>query len=115
MEAIMKKRFGVLRFLASVLKILAIVTAALAVLGGLVIFIMSFAGGDALSSLGLGATGGVLAGLFTAFMIILFGAIYSLFMYGYGELLMLLISMEENTYKTTSLLEEVIKEEEKTE
>ncbi len=111
----MKKRFGVLRFMASVLKILAIVSAALAVLGGLVVFIMSFAGGGAMEAFGFDAAGGVLAGLFTAFMIILVGAIYSLFMYGYGELLMLLISMEENTFKTTTLLEEVIKEEEKTE
>jgi len=49
-------------------------------------------------------------GLFTAFVIILFGAIYALFLYGYGELLMLLISLEENTHKTTTLLEEVINE-----
>jgi len=35
----MKKRFGVLHFLASVLKILGIVAAALAALGGLITFI----------------------------------------------------------------------------
>jgi len=107
----MKKRFGVLNFLASVLKILAIVTAVLAVLGGLVIFIMSFAGGDMLSAFGLDTGGGVLIGLFTAFMVILFGGLYALFMYGSGELILLLISIEENTHKTTSLLKEVTSEE----
>ena len=106
----MKKRFGVLHFLASVLKILGIVAAALAALGGLITFIMSFAGGGMMSAFGFDTSGGILVGLFTAFVIILFGAIYALFLYGYGELLMLLISLEENTHKTTTLLEEVINE-----
>ena len=33
-----------------------------------------------------------------------------LIMYGYGELLMLLVSMEDNTFRTVKLLEEVISE-----
>jgi len=107
----MKKRFGVLRVLASILKILGIVTAALAVLGGLIAFVMSFAGGDMFSALGVDSTGGVLAGLMLAFGIVVLGAVYALILYGYGELLMLFISMEENTFKTVSLLEEVTSEE----
>lgn len=106
----MKKRFGVLRFMASVLKIFGIVVAALAVLGGLITFILSFAGGDMFSAMGVDSAGGVLMGLFAAFLIILFGALNALFIYGYGELLMLLIAMEENTLKTTQLLDEVINE-----
>jgi len=107
----MKKKFGVLRFTASVLKIFGIVVAALSVLGGLITFILSFAGGDLFSSMGVDSAGGILMGLFGAFMIILFGALFALFIYGYGELLMLLISMEENTGKTVQLLQEVITEE----
>lgn len=107
----MKKRFGVLRVLASILKILGIVTAALAVLGGLIAFVMSFAGGDMFRALGVDSTGGVLAGLMGAFIIVVVGALYSVILYGYGELLMLLISMEENTFKTVKLLEEVTSEE----
>ena len=107
----MKKRFGVLRVLSSILKILGIVTAALAVLGGLITFVISFAGGDMFSAMGIDTTGGVLAGLMLAFGIIVIGALYALFLYGYGELLMLLISMEENTFKTVQLLEEVTSEE----
>ena len=107
----MKKRFGVLRVLSSILKILGIVVAALAVLGGLIAFVMSFAGGDIFQSMGIDSTGGVLAGLMGAFMIVVMGAMYAIFLYGYGELLMLLISMEENTFKTVKLLEDVTSEE----
>ncbi len=107
----MKKRFGVLRVLSSILKILGIVVAALAVLGGLIAFVMSFAGGDLFQSMGIDSNGGVLAGLVGAFMIVVMGALYAVFLYGYGELLMLLISMEENTFKTVKLLEDVTSEE----
>ena len=96
----MKKRFGVLRVLASILKILGIVSAALAVLGGLIVFVMSFAGGDVFQSMGIDSTGGVLAGLMGAFMIVVMGAMYAIFLYGYGELLMLLISMEQKLYSS---------------
>ena len=107
----MKKRFGVLRVLSSILKILGIVTAALAVLGGLIAFVMSFAGGDMFQAFGLDSTGGVLAGLMSAFIIVVVGALNAVILYGYGELLMLLISMEENTFKTVKLLEDVTSEE----
>jgi len=107
----MKKRFGVLKVLASILKVLGIIVAALAVLGGLITFVVSIAGGNMLSQFGFDAAGGVLAGLFGAFMIILFGAFYALLLYGYGELLMLLISMEDNTHRTVKLLEDVISDE----
>jgi len=40
------------------------------------------------------------------------GLIYAVMLYGYGELLMLLLSMEDNTFRTVKLLEDVIKEEE---
>jgi len=106
----MKKRFGVLKVLSTILKILGIVTAALAVLGGLITFVMSFAGGDLLGAFGFDATGGVLAGLLGAFMIVVFGALYALMLYGYGELIMLLISLEDNTFRTVKLLEEVTSE-----
>jgi hypothetical protein len=107
----MKKRFGVLRVLSSILKILGIVTAALAVLGGLIALVMSFAGADMFNALGLGPTGGALAGLMGAFIVVVVGAVYALILYGYGELIMLFISMEENTFRTVSLLEDVTSEE----
>jgi len=107
----MKKRFGVLRILATIMKILGIITAALAVLGGLGMFIFSVAGGgNMLSYYGIDAASGAVAGLLSGFMIIFLGALYAAFIYGYGELLMLFVSMEDNTHRTVKLLEEVISE-----
>jgi hypothetical protein len=107
----MKKRFGVLRVLATVLKVLGIVAAALSVLGGLISMVMSFAGGDLWAAFGFDANSGFFAGLLSAFMVIVVGVLYAVMMYGYGELIMLFLSMEENTYNTAKMLEEVIKDE----
>lgn len=107
----MKKRFAVLQIVSTILKILGIVTAALAVLGGLITFVMSFVGGDLFNQFGMPSDNGVLAGLLGAFMIVIFGGLSALFLYGYGELIMLLISMEDSTFRTVKLLEEVTSEE----
>ena len=106
----MKKRFGVLRALASILKILGIGAAIVAVIGALIAFVMAFAGGDMFKAFGFDTTSGALAGLMGAFMILVVGALYAIFLYGYGELLMLLIAMEDNTFRTVKLLEEVTSE-----
>lgn len=106
----MKKRFGVLRVLSTIMKILGIVVAALSVLGGLVTFIMSLAGGDMFAAFGIDTAGGVLMGLLGAFVIVVAGALYALVIYGYGELIMLMVSMEDNTFRTVKLLEEVTSE-----
>jgi hypothetical protein len=71
----MKKRFGVLRFIANFLKALGIVVAALGVLGGLALLIMSFAGGDMWSSLGYDANSGFLVGLLGSFGVFISGVL----------------------------------------
>jgi len=106
----MKKRFGVLRILATVLKILGIVVAAIAVLGGLGTLIMSFTGGSLFSALGVDANSGFFVGLLSSFSIVVVGFFYAVFLYGFSELLLLLLSMEDNTFKTVKLLEDVIKD-----
>ena len=106
----MKKRFGVLRLLATILKVLGIVVAAFAVLGGLGTLIMSFAGGDLWSSIGYDANSGFFVGLIGSFGIVIGGILYAVILYGYGELLLLLLSMEDNTFKTVKLLEDVVKD-----
>ena len=106
----MKKRFGVLRILATILKVLGIITAALAVLGALGTLIVSFAGGDIWSMIGYDANSGFFVGIVGSFGILILGILYAVMLYGYGELLMLLLSMEDNTFKTVQLLEEVIKD-----
>jgi len=106
----MKKRFGVLRVLATVLKVLGIITAALAVLGALGTLIASFAGGNLWSMLGYDANTGFFVGLLGSFGMLILGVLYAAVMFGYGELIMLFISMEANTLKTVALLEDVIKD-----
>jgi len=106
----MKKRFGVLRVLAAVLKVLGIVVAALAVLGGLGALIISFAGGDLLSTFGYEVNSGFFVGIIVSISIVVIGVFYAVILYGYGELLMLLLSLEDNTFKTVKLLEDVIKD-----
>ena len=101
----MKKRFGVLQLIATVLKVLGIVVAALGVLGGLGTLIMSIAGGDMWSSLGYDANSGFFVGLIGSFGILIGGILYA-----YGELLLLLLSMEDNTFRTVKLLEDVVKD-----
>ena len=106
----MKKRFGILRILASILKVLGIVAAAFAVLGGLGALVMSFIGGNMFSTLGVDANSGFFVGLASSFGIVIVGMLYAVVLYGYGELLTLLLSMEDNTFKTVKLLEDVIKD-----
>lgn len=106
----MKKRFGVLKILATIMKVLAIVVAAFAVLGGIGTLIMSFAGSSLWSQFGYDANSGFFVGLLGSFSVVVFGLFYAVIMYGYGELLMLLLSMEDNTFKTVKLLEDVIKD-----
>jgi len=107
----MKKRFGILRILASILKILGVVVAALSILGGLISFVMSFAGTDLFAAMGLDSVSGIFVGILGSFVMIVAGLLYAIMLYGYGELLMLMISIEENTYRTVTLLEDVTKEE----
>lgn len=106
----MKKRFGVLRVLATILKVMGIVVAALSVLGGLVSLVMSFGGGNIWDSFGLDPNSGFFFGLLGAFGVVVGGVLYAVMLYGYGELLLLLLSMEDNTFKTVKLLEDVIKD-----
>jgi len=107
----MKKRFQVLRIIANVLKILAIVVAAVALVAGLVTFVIGLAGGQVWNMAGLDSSTGFLTGLVGSFAIILGGALYALMMYGYGELIFLLLALEENTHSTVQLLEKANKEE----
>jgi hypothetical protein len=106
----MKSRFGVLRILATILKVLGIITAALSVLGALGTLVASFAGGNLWSMLGYDANSGFFVGLVGAFGILILGALYAVIMYAYGEFIMLMLAMEDNTFKTVKLLEDVIKD-----
>jgi hypothetical protein len=105
----MKKRFQVLRIIATVFRVLGIVTAAVALVLALIIIVMSMAGGQVWQLFGIDANTGFFGGLIAAFLIILLGALKALIMYGIGELINLLLSLEENTHNTVLLLEKSAK------
>jgi hypothetical protein len=99
----MQKRFGVLRFTAGVFKVLGIVAAIFAVVAcGLTVaavsaspqMITSFTGSGDLVDMG---SGGTVAGLFGAFLVLAGGLITALCLFALGELIDLLIATEENT------------------
>lgn len=100
------KRFGVLRFFGTLLKVLAwivlvlgILTAIGAVVGGS--FLTSILPAEQAAQLGgLGPAGGIITGLF----ILIFSLLYFLVLYVAGEQLHLWIAVEENTRLTAALL-----------
>jgi hypothetical protein len=101
----MKKRFPFLHVLATIFRILAIVAAAVALVASLVTLVMAMAGGQIWSIFGVDANTGFFGGLFAAFIEVLIGFFYALMLYGYGEMINLMLALEENTHNTVQLLE----------
>jgi hypothetical protein len=103
------KRFGVLRFFGTLLKVIAWIVLILSILAAIGV---ALAGGSLVDSLGpalgdqsgmagiIGTGGGILAGLF----ILIFGLMYFLFLYVAGESIHLQLAVEENTRLTAALL-----------
>lgn len=99
-------RFGVLRFIGNLLKVVAWIWLVLSVIGAIG---MAIAGSSLLSMadgmMGINAnwipaTGGVIGGIAILFI----GLIYFLFFYGIGEGIQMLLAVEENTRLTAALL-----------
>lgn len=102
------KRFGVLRFFGTLLKVLAWIILVIAVLAAILAVVFgSMAGGGQVASpvpgmdlSVLGPAGGVVGGIF----ILLGGLLYFLILYVSGESIHLQIAVEENTRLTAALL-----------
>ena len=98
-------RFGVLRFIGNLLKVVAWILLALSIIGAIG---MAIAGNTLIplvsSSAGLDdmltASGGVIGGIVLLFI----GLIYFLFFYAIGEGIQMLLATEENTRLTAALL-----------
>lgn len=108
----MQKRYGVLRFISGFYKVVGIIMGIFTLLSALGICATSVLGTSGLTQtlqnsglpVGLGA-GSVVVGILAAFMTIIFGALSALGIYAFGELISLMISMEENTRVTAALLQ----------
>jgi hypothetical protein len=105
------KRFGVLRLVGWILKVLAWIVLVSSILAA--IFAGIAAGGSGLTLLsGLVPAGSVLeqvlsstaSGIFVGLIILVVGAIYFLILYASGESLHLQLAVEENTRLTAALL-----------
>lgn len=105
----MEKKFKILRLIGSIYKILGIIAAVLTIVGSLGICVTSVAGSafmetfeDQLGTL----ISGTVAGIIAAGVTLLYGAIMALMLYGLGEGMFLLISLEENTRKTAHYMQQ---------
>jgi hypothetical protein len=98
----MEKKYGFLRAFSVIMKILAW----LILIGSLVTaFVLVVAGGVSPTQMGeFSRFSGVVTGAFMGVIAIIFGILYFLFFYASAELIMLLISIEENTRKSAQLL-----------
>lgn len=109
----MEKRYKVLRFIGKLYKILGIISAVITILTAISLCLVSVLGGSAMnravremSGVPVGVrAGGAVAGIILAVIAILNGGIVAISLYGLGEVVDLIINLEENTRKTTHLLE----------
>jgi hypothetical protein len=104
----MGNKFRVLRVVATIIKILAWIVLVLGVLGGCASLVLGLMGGAGGTPRGGGAELAILGGLFGAFsgvVVIIFAALQFLFLYAWGELIYLLLALEENTRFTAERLQ----------
>lgn len=97
-----EKKYPVLRVLSVIYKILGGIVAAFTILGAIGSCIVGIAGGAALGELErelgtpLPGVGGAVGGIIAGLIVLLYGGFAALFLYAFGELISLFISIEEN-------------------
>ncbi|MDT8899018.1 MAG: hypothetical protein ACPLUL_11680 [Thermanaerothrix sp.] len=98
----MEKRFGALRVIGIIFKVLGVIVFLIALIAAVAALV-----GGAARMLGPGDWRFMMRGLgvLGSLWILLWGAISAVFLYGIGEVLDLLIAVEENTRATRLLLE----------
>lgn len=110
----MEKRYAGLRLAGTIYKVLGIIIGILTILGALGICIASIAGGAAMDSLAgglggdaglMGSVGGVVSGLIGGLVALLYGGAMALGLYAFGEMMQLMVAMEENTRATAMMLQ----------
>ena len=104
----MEKRYGALRFIGTVYKILGIIVLVLALLGALGACAGVLIGGasfsDAARNSNLPFLSGVIGGIIAAVFALIWGGVVGLALIAFGDFISLMLSVEENTRTTASLL-----------
>jgi hypothetical protein len=110
----MEHRFHALRTIGTIFRVVGYIFLVLTILAALAICGISAIGGTALesassefgvNSIGAGLVGGLFGGLLLGLIVILYGGLISLLLVAFGEGIYLLIDIEENTRKTSYLIE----------
>ena len=111
----MERKFKVLRFIGSAYKVLGIISGVLTAIGALGICLTSILGGAMVDQVqrqlgeatgALSLMGGVAGGIIVAGIVLVYGAVMTLMLYGVGEGIYLLIALEENTRTTAICLQQ---------
>lgn len=113
----MKRKYGALRTISTIYKILAGLAAIITVLLIIASCLSSFFGGmfanQLLESFGRGDGGGggfnaagLIFGAIISFIVLLYGGVITVSLYAMGEMVDLLIALEENTRLTANMLQQ---------
>jgi predicted lipid-binding transport protein (Tim44 family) len=111
----MEPRFRALRTIGSIFRVLGYIALVLTILAALAFCGFSVIGASAIESSvaqqlgvnsnGAGFLGGIFGGLLGGILVLIYGGIISMWIIAIGELIYLLIGVEENTRKTNFLIE----------
>lgn len=104
----MEKRYGVLRFIGTIYKLIGIIVLVLTVLGALGACAGVLVGGAAFretaAQSGVPILGSLVGGLIIALFGLLYGGAIGLTLFAAGDFVSLLLALEENTRSTATLL-----------
>jgi len=105
------KKYAALRTIASIFKILGIISGVITILLALSACLFTGFLGTSMSGMMYDLTGssdssitGIIGGIISGLIILVYGGFSALLIYGSGELIYVLLDMEQNTRETAELL-----------
>lgn len=109
----MEKKYAGLRLAGTVYKVLGIIIGVITILAALGVCLTSILGGAAMNSLAgelggdagiMSSLGGVVGGLLGGLFALIYGGAMALGLYAFGEMMQLMVALEENTRATAAVL-----------
>lgn len=102
MAIMVETKYSVLRIVSVIYKVFAVIFAIIMLIAGLA----AMGSSATVSSYGGGSSQVVAGGIFGGFFIIISGILGGIFLWAWGEMIILFIDVEENTRKTSILLQQ---------
>lgn len=107
----MEKKYRALRIISIIYKIIGVIIMVFAVLGAIGVLLTGASGGGSTASFGdADVQLGIVGGVFGAVFFLISGILSGVFIYGFGDLLMLLINTEENTRLTAAAMRRMVQD-----